>query len=118
MKIKLLLLIFITVLNSSIFYSQGRMSHEERMEILNETLSLTEEQDTQSDTILKVQTKEFQKLREEADGDREQMREEFMELRKETDDQITEVLNEEQLVEYEKYKEERRQNWRGRESRN
>ena len=84
------------------------------MEILNEKLSLTEEQYTQIDTILKVQTKEFQKLREEADGDREQMREEFMELRKETDDQITEVLNEEQQKEYEMYMEERRKNRRRR----
>jgi hypothetical protein len=88
------------------------MSHEERMEILKEKLSLSDEQYTQIDTILKVQTKEFQKLRDEADGDREQMREISRGLRKETDDQIIEVLNEDQIEEYEKYKEERRQNRR------
>jgi hypothetical protein len=109
-KIKLLLIILLTVISSSILYSQGRMSHEERMEILKEKLSLSDEQYTQIDTILKVQTKEFQKLRDEVDGDREQMREKSRGLRKETDDQITEVLNEDQIEEYEKYKEERRQN--------
>ena len=53
-------------------------------------------------------------MRDEADGDREQRRETGMKLRKETDDQILEVLNEEQQKEYEKYKEERRKNRRRR----
>lgn len=118
MKTKLTLLTIIMALGFTVLLSQQRMSHEERMEILNEKLNLSEKQFTQIDTILKDQTKEFQKLREEADGDWEQMREKFMELRKETDDRIVEVLNAEQQKEYEKYKKERRQSRRERGSRN
>ena len=114
MKINFTPIFLVIVLGSTILYSQGRMSHEERMENLNEKLNLSEEQYTEIDSILIVQSKEFQILREEADGDREQMRENAMELMKEADEQITELLNEEQIKDYEKYKEERMQNRRRR----
>ena len=118
MKFNLFLFILIAAISSTTLFAQRGMSHEDRMKNLDDKLNLSEEQYTRLDSILKVQGEEFQKLRDGADGDRDQMREKARKLMKETDEQIIEVLNEEQKKEYEKYKKERRQNRRGRESRN
>lgn len=118
MKINLFLFILIAVISSTTICAQRRMSLEDRMNNLNEKLNLSEEQYTQVEKILKDQRKNFEKLRDGWDGDREQMREKFMKLRNETDDRIVEVLNAEQQKEYEKYKKERRQSRRERGSRN
>jgi len=120
MKTKLFLFILITAMSSITILAQRGMSHEDRMKNLNDKLNLSEVQYTQVDSILKEQTKEFQKLRDgwEEGGDRDQMREKMMELRKETDDRILEVLNEEQKTEYKKYQEERSQRRREQGARN
>lgn len=77
-----------------------RMSVQERVQILKDSLNLTQEQEKKITEILTTQQTEAQKMREEFQGDREAARSYMMESIKKTDEQIKAVLTKEQAQKY------------------
>ncbi len=114
MKFNYALLFLITVIFAATLSAQRRPDINERMKKMDQELNLSDEQHSKIRTILEDQVKEFRKLREESDGDREQMRERARKMMKDSDDKICEVLNPEQQKKYRKHQEERRKNRRER----
>lgn len=108
MKINLKLAAIIILIISGSLFAQRGISIEDRMKNLDEALDLTDKQFNKVENILEHQSKRFRKLRDESDGDRERMREQARELRRETDDKILDVLDKEQKKKYRKHQEERR----------
>lgn len=89
---------------------QTRLSPEERALRLQERLSLSEEQVEKVTGIYQRAQERMTKLMEKARGDRQAMRGAMLDVTRETDEEIEALLTEEQKKEYEKFKEERRQN--------
>lgn len=77
-----------------------RMSVQERVQILKDSLNLTQEQEKKITEILTAQQTEAQKMRENFQGDREAARTYMMESMKKTDEQIKAVLTKEQAQKY------------------
>jgi len=95
----------------------GGLSPEERMKRTMDEyktkLTLTDEQVVKVEAVLKAQTEEMTKIRENAGGDREAMRTAITELRAKTDKQVEELLTDEQKVIFKKMQEERAQRMQG-----
>jgi len=110
MKLNLILIVVIAVFWAVPVHAQRGMSLEDRMKNLDEELNLDDKQYSKIENILENQMKEFRKLRDESDGDREQMREKGRKMMKDTDDKILDLLDDGQKKKYRKLIEERRQN--------
>jgi Spy/CpxP family protein refolding chaperone len=113
MKFSLFLVVLFAVFCSINIFAQRGMSVEERMKELDKQLDLSDKQYSQVEKIMENQSKKFRNLWQESNGNRESMREEGRKLRKETDDKIMKVLNDEQKKKYKKLMEERRKNRSG-----
>jgi|GEM_PF-1494642 len=98
-----LMLLFIT---TPLILSQGRMTHEERLQQYKERLSLTADQTKKLDAILLNSEKKRQELRDK--GDMESMRDGMMQIMEDTNAQITKILTAKQKVEFNKMIEERK----------
>ncbi len=92
----------------------GRMggTPEERakkmVDMLAEKLKLSDDQKTKVTAIYTEQGTAMAKIREEANGDRDAMREKSMKLRKETDEKVTALLTDDQKTAYKAWQEEQR----------
>lgn len=92
----------------------GRMggTPEERakkmVDMLTEKLKLNDDQKTKVTAIYTEQGTAMAKIREEANGDRDAMREKSMKLRKETDEKVTALLTDDQKTAYKAWQEEQR----------
>lgn len=76
-----------------------------------ERLKLTDEQVARIEPILTSSREQMQQLREDSSGDRKQMRSQMQSIIQERDKKIETVLTEPQKQEYQKYVQERRQEW-------
>jgi len=85
---------------------QGRMTHEDRVKQYKERLKLTEAQTKKVDAILLKSEEKTKKMRES--GDFENMREEMMKMRDETNNEIQKILKPAQKEEFKKMMEERK----------
>jgi hypothetical protein len=97
---------------------RSRLTPEERTDRLKERLNLTEVQAKEIKQIYIEQDKKINQIRTDFSNDRSAMRDTLFTIRNETDRLIEEILNEEQLEEYEIYKEELRERMRQRFQRN
>jgi hypothetical protein len=88
---------------------RGRLNPQEQVQRLAERLDLNDQQKSEIEQILTEQREKFMRLREEYTGERAEMREVLRDLRAETDEKITAVLNEEQKEEYRIMQSERRE---------
>jgi Spy/CpxP family protein refolding chaperone len=88
---------------------QGPPSIEEIVEIMTKRLSLTEDQATEIEEILKEDKEKLDELRVDTEKTREEKREAHEEIRKASDEEIMELLTDEQKEEFEKMKEERKE---------
>ncbi|MCB0283433.1 MAG: hypothetical protein KDF60_12695 [Calditrichaeota bacterium] len=91
---------------------EPRFSIDDQIKDLKQKLELSDQQADQIRTILEEQRDQFEKLREEAGGDRSQMRERFMQVREETDSKIKDILDDDQKEKYGQIQEERRERMR------
>ncbi len=108
LSLSALLMIFLFV-SSSISYSQPmRMSAEDRVKALKDTLSLSDEQAAKITEIYKESDAERQKIFEESQGDRTQMRDAMMKLMESTNSKIDSLLTPEQQKKFEEYNKARR----------
>jgi hypothetical protein len=91
-------------------YAQGRfrMTTEERVAMLKDSIALDTAQAAKITVILNQSDKKRQEIFEKSDGDRESMRDAMMTLMEKTDTQIKEVLKKGQKEKYEKMISERR----------
>jgi periplasmic protein CpxP/Spy len=97
------LIIGIAMLFSTVMQAQPqRMSVEERVKILKDSLKLSDEQTTKVTKILEDQREEMTTAMNNNRGDRQAMRAVRQEIMKKTDDKIKEVLTEEQIKVYDK----------------
>jgi acyl-CoA reductase-like NAD-dependent aldehyde dehydrogenase len=96
------------VFSSSALLAQGmRMTPKDRADTLKARLSLSAKQTDEVTKIYEAQQKEFQKLREDNQGDRDAMREGMTKIMQQTDEKIEKLLDKDQLKKYEAYKKER-----------
>jgi protein CpxP len=102
-------LLAVIVIASSLGLSQ-RMSVEERVKVLKDSLKLSDDQVTKITKILEDQREEMTTAREEHRGDRDAMRAVIEEMMKKTDDKIKGVLNADQASKYEEMMKQRRAN--------
>ncbi|WP_443943822.1 hypothetical protein ACJVDH_12925 [Pedobacter sp. AW1-32] len=107
-------LLFAVVTFANAQQGGGRMggTPEERtkkmVETLTEKLKLTDDQKTKVSAIYTEQATAMTKIREEANGDRDAMREKSMKLRKDTDEKVNAVLTDDQKTAYKAWQEEQR----------
>jgi periplasmic protein CpxP/Spy len=107
--IGLLLVVGIAILFSTLAQAQPqRMSVEDRVKILKDSLKLSDEQSSKITKILEDQREEMTTAMNDNRGDREAMRSVMQELMKNTDSQIKAVLTENQAKKYDKMLEGRR----------
>ena len=78
-----------------------RMSPEEQVTVLKDSLALDSTQTVKVLAILTAQREEMTKIREAHQGDFQAMREEMMSVRKKTDDKIVAILTDDQKTKYE-----------------
>jgi Spy/CpxP family protein refolding chaperone len=103
MTIVPVLIIGIAMLFSTVMQAQPqRLSVEERVKILKDSLKLSDEQTTKVTKILEDQREEMTTAMNNNRGDRQAMRAVRQEIMKKTDDKIKEVLTEEQVKVYDK----------------
>jgi hypothetical protein len=102
---RLLLLVLLLTVTISVGVAQPRFDPKERTKELKERLKLDEKQTKQIEDIFIKQSEQMQGMFG-GGGDREQMREQMMKLREETNKKVEKVLNEKQKAEYKKYLEE------------
>lgn len=94
-------IIGIAILFSMLAQAQPqRMSIEDRVKILRDSLKLTDEQTTKITRILEDQREEMTTAMNENRGDRAAMRTTMQELRKKMDSQIKAILTEDQAKKY------------------
>ena len=86
-------------------------SADREISALKERLKLTDEQVAQIQPILESFREQMQEMRENSGGDREQMRSQMRSIMQERDKKIEAVLTESQQKEYQKYIQERREEW-------
>ena len=105
----LVLVLGITILFSALVQAQPqRMSVEDRVKILKDSLKLSDEQSSKITKILEDQREEMTTAMTENQGDREAMRSVMQGLMKKTDDKIKTILNKNQAKKYDKMVQERR----------
>lgn len=98
------LLIFATVTQAQ----QQRMSVEERVKILKDSLLLSDDQAAKITKILEDQREEMTTARNENKGDRSAMRAAVQEIMKKSDNQIKDILTDEQTKKYNEMQKARR----------
>lgn len=114
-KLGLLLMIVVLGTTMSIAQNRGgqRMTPEERAKQttaeLKKALDLNNDQETKIYDLNLKANKEMTAAREDANGDREAMREKMGKLRDNTNKEMKKILSDDQYKKYEKYLEERRQ---------
>lgn len=91
-----------------------RMSVQDRVQLLKDSLKLSSEQEKKITEILTAQQTEMQQKRNELQGDREASRTYMMEHAKKTDEQIKAVLTKEQAQKYDSMMKARREQMRKR----
>lgn len=97
------LVIGIVILFSTLAQAQPqRMSVEDRVKILKDSLKLSNEQSVEITKILEDQREEMTTAMNENKGDREAMRSVMQDIMKKTNTQIKAVLTEEQATKYDK----------------
>ncbi len=105
----LVVVLGIVMLFSTLAQAQPqRMSVEDRVKMLSDSLKLSEEQSAKITKILEDQREEMTTAMSENQGDRDAMRSAMQELMKKSDDKIKAVLTEDQAKEYDKMVQERR----------
>jgi len=118
-KTRIFLTLIFIILNLSACTSQeerrGRLSPEERAAQFKERLDLT---DVQADSIKKILAESDQKIRKLRESfsreERGAMREQMMSIRQDIDTRIKAVLFEDQIEEYEMFREEQQETMRQR----
>jgi septal ring factor EnvC (AmiA/AmiB activator) len=98
-------LIILSVILISTANAQPRFSAKDRLEILKERLSLTQEQSAKVEKILLKQEDEMKKLRSSDNFDRT----EFRKVMDNSNQEIEKVLDKKQKLEFKKMLDERRQ---------
>jgi Spy/CpxP family protein refolding chaperone len=105
----LVLVMGITILFSALVQAQPqRMSVEDRVKILKDSLKLSDEQSSKITKILEDQREEMTTAMNENQGDREAMRPVMQGIMKKTDDKIKTILSKGQATKYDKIVQERR----------
>jgi len=102
----ILLFTLILFVGSTVINAQGRMTHEERVKQYQERLKLTDAQTKKVDGILAKSEEKMQKMRDS--GKMENMRDEMMKMRNESNDEIQKILKPAQKKEFLKMLEERK----------
>jgi Spy/CpxP family protein refolding chaperone len=101
MTVGLILCLGIAMLSSPATQAQPqRMSIEDRVKILNDSLKLSKEQSSKITKILEDQREEMTTAMGQNQGDREAMQSARQEIMKKANDQIKAVLTEEQAAKY------------------
>ncbi|MGD1046109.1 MAG: hypothetical protein ABR936_12440 [Bacteroidota bacterium] len=109
MTIGFVIIIGIAILFSTPEQAQPqRMSVEDRVKMLKDSLNLTGEQSAKIKGILEDQREEMTTAMNENKGDREAMRSVMQDLMKKTNSQIKAVLTEDQAKKYDEMLKERR----------
>jgi len=118
-KLGFLLIVLILGTTVSIAQDRGQRNFDpeemakRQTENLKDALDLNKDQEKKVYELTLKAGKEMTKMREEAAGDREAMREKMMEMREKQNKEMKKILTDSQWTKYEKYLEERR-NRRGR----
>ena len=111
----LVLVLGITILFSTLVQAQPqRMSVEDRVKILKDSLKLSDEQSLKITKILEDQREEMTTAMNENQGDREAMRSVMQGIMKKSDDKIKTILSKVQATKYDKIVQERRARMEGR----
>jgi Spy/CpxP family protein refolding chaperone len=109
MTIVPILILGIAILFSNVMQAQPqRMSMEERVKILKDSLKLSDEQTTKVTKILEDQREERTSAMNKNRGNREAMQTFMQKLMKNTDEKIKAVLTEEQAKKYDNLLKDRR----------
>jgi Spy/CpxP family protein refolding chaperone len=109
-----LLIVFLFVASSTSYSQPMRMSLEDRVKALKDTLSLSDEQAAKLTEIYKESDTERQKIREESQGDMTVMREAMTKLRESTNAKIDSILTPDQMKKFEEYNKARGARMQGR----
>jgi hypothetical protein len=105
----LVLVMGVTILISNLVQAQPqRMSVEDRVKILKDSLKLSDEQSSKITKILEDQREEMTTAMNENQGDREAMRSVMQGIMKKSDDKIKTILSKVQATKYDKIVQERR----------
>ena len=105
----LVLVLGITILISTLVQAQPqRLSVEDRVKILKDSLKLSDEQSLKITKILEDQREEMTTAMNENQGDREAMRSVMQGIMKKSDDKIKTILSKVQVTKYDKIVQERR----------
>jgi len=104
MKNLLVILSFAVFTFSLSVHAQGRFTPQERVKMLKDKLTLTDEQSAKIEKILTKSDEDMKNLRSSESPDRGA----FMKIRQNTDQEILKVLNDKQKNEFNKMIEERR----------
>lgn len=102
---KLFVLGLLFTVSFSTIVAQPRFDPKERAKELKERLKLDDKQTKQIEDIYAKQSEQMQGMFS-GGGDREQMRDQMMKLREETNKKIEKILTDKQKAEYKKYQEE------------
>ncbi|MBS3944983.1 MAG: hypothetical protein KGZ42_05750 [Melioribacter sp.] len=102
---KLFVLALLFTVSLSVVIAQPRFDPKERAKELKERLKLDDKQTKQVEDIYAKQSEQMQGMFNSS-GDREQMRDQMMKLREETNKKIEKILTGKQKAEYKKYQEE------------
>jgi hypothetical protein len=87
-----------------------RMSVEDHVKILKDSLKLSDDQAIKITGILEDQREEMTTARDENKGDREAMRTVMQEIMSKTNEKVKKILNDEQIEKYNKLLKARQQN--------
>jgi len=102
MTFGLLLVMGIAIVCSTAIQAQPRrMSIEDRVKILKDSLKLTDDQASKITKLLEDQREEMTTAMSENQGNRDAMQQARMEIMKKTDEQIKSVLTDDQITKYE-----------------
>ena len=108
--------LMIVVLAATVSVAQNRGGNdfdpkeraEKEVETLTEKFELSKDQQTKVYDVILKGSNEMVKMRKEASGDRDAMREKMMSLRKEQNTELKKILSDSQWESYTKYQQERR----------
>lgn len=96
----LVVILTLVVSDNSSAQQRMRMSPEQRVAVLRDSLGLDSTQTANITVIIKEQQTEMQKIRESNQGNYETMRPAMQELGKKTDEKILAILNDTQKTKY------------------
>ena len=85
----------------------GNNTGMRRLDVMQKELSLTDAQVKEVEKIFQDSRDKMIELRNQNQGERKQMMEMMFEMRKENDEKIKSILNEDQKIKFEEYMEER-----------